>query len=113
MSAVTIAKLEAAKREEEKGLPISDPTVCTLKSHIHVTSSHIQGSDQAHYCLRSKIWSTSAVLGPPSLWITINPSNLHNPIAQVFAGEEIKMDKFMAHLGPNKDLQAKNIADDP
>ena len=43
----------------------------------------IQGSDQAHYRLRSEIWSTSTVLGPPSLWITINPSDLHDPIAQV------------------------------
>ena len=113
MSTVTVAKLEAAKQEEEKGLPISDPGVRTLKSHVHATSSRIQGSDQARYRLRSEIWSTSAVLGPPSLWITINPSDLHDPIAQVFAGEEINMDEFMAHLGPDKDHRAKNIADDP
>ena len=113
MSLVTTAKLEAAKQEEEKGLPISDPAVRTLKSHIHSTASRIQGSDQARYRLRSEIWSTSAALGPPSLWITINPSDLHDPIAQVFAGEEINMDEFMAHLGPDKDQRAKNIADDP
>ena len=113
MSTVTVAKLEAVKQEEEKGLPISDPGVRTLKSHVHATSSCIQGSNQACYHLRSEIWSTSAVLGPPSLWITINPSDLHDPIAQVFAGEEINMDEFMAHLGPDKDHRAKNIADDP
>ena len=113
MSLVTTAKLEAAKQEEEKGLPISDPAVHTLKSHIHSTASRIQGSDQARYRLRSEIWSTSAALGPPSLWITINPSDLHDPIAQVFAGEEINMDEFMARLGPDKDQRAKNIADDP
>ena len=113
MSTVTAAKLEAAKREEEKGLPISDTAVHALKNHIHATASRIQGSDQARYCLRSEIWSTSTVFGPPSLWITINPSDLHDPIAQVFAGEEINMDEFMAHLGPNKDKRAKNIADDP
>jgi len=113
MSTVTVAKLEAAKQEEEKGLPISDPAIRTLKSHIHATASRIQGSDQARYRLRSEIWSTSAVLGPPSLWITINPSDLHDPIAQVFAGEEINMDEFMSRLGPDKDHRAKNIADDP
>jgi hypothetical protein len=31
----------------------------------------------------------------PSLWITINPNDLHNPIAQIFIGEEIDMDKFL------------------
>ena len=65
ISTVTIAKLEAAQKEEEKGLPISDLAVRTLKSHIHATASRVQGSDQARYRLRSEIWSTSAVLGPP------------------------------------------------
>ena len=55
MSTVTIAKLEAAKQEEEKGVPISDPAVRTLKSHTHATASRIQGSDQARYRLRSEI----------------------------------------------------------
>jgi len=76
MSSVTVAKLEAAKQEEEKGLPISDPAVQTLKKHTHATASRVQGSDQARVRLRSEIWSTTAVLGPPSLWITINPSDL-------------------------------------
>ena len=113
IASVTTAKLEAAKQEEEKGLPVSDPAVRMLKTHIHATASRIQGSDQARYRLRSQIWSTSAVFGPPSLWITINPSDLHDPIAQVFAGEDINMDKFMADQGPDKDQRAKNIADDP
>ena len=113
MSSVTVTKLEAAKREEEKGLPISDPAVQALKKHIHATASRIQGSDQARVRLRSEIWSTAAVLGPPSLWITINPSDLHNPIVQVLAGEKIKMDDFMAHVGPDKESRAKNVADDP
>ena len=33
--------------------------------------------------------------GPPSLWITINPSDTRDPIAQVFAGEKIDMDDFV------------------
>jgi Helitron helicase-like domain at N-terminus len=45
--------------------------------------------------------------------LTINPSDLHDPIAQVFAGEEIDLDKFESTLGPNKDERAKNIADNP
>lgn len=48
-----------------------------------------------------------------SLWITINPCDLHDPIAQVFAGEHIDMDKFMHTLGPSKDTRAQNMASDP
>ena len=77
MSTVAVVKLEAAKQEEEKG-PLSPP-VYTLKIHIHATASRIPGSDRGRYRLRSEIWSTSTILGPPSLRITINPSDLHDP----------------------------------
>lgn len=52
-------------------------------------------------------------MGPPSVWITINPSDLHHPIAQVFAGEQIDLDAFLSTEGPDKDKRAKNIAQDP
>lgn len=113
ISSITAQGLHSARDEEERGLPISDRSVRLLKKHVHATASRIQGSDQARYRLRSQIWSTSTVLGPPSLWITINPTDLHDPIAQIFAGEEIDMDKFMATLGPDKAKRAKNVADDP
>ena len=61
MPMVTAEKLEAANREEENGLPISDPAVCAPKNHIHTTASCIQASDQGCCCLRSEIWLTSAV----------------------------------------------------
>lgn len=47
------------------------------------------------------------------LWITINPCNLHDPIAQVFCGEEIDLDNFIATAGPLKEKHAKNIAGNP
>lgn len=53
------------------------------------------------------------MLNPPSLWITINPCDLHDPIAQVFAGEHIDLDKFDSLLGPSKEKHAENIASDP
>jgi hypothetical protein len=73
------------------------------------------GSDQSRYQLRSKLWSTSIMLNPPSLWITINPCDLHDPIAQVFAGENsINMDDLLATLNPpSKEKRAQNIALDP
>ena len=113
VSSVTAEKLEQAKSDEENGLPISDEAVRALKKHVYATAARVSGSDQSRYRLRSQMWSTSTVLGPPSLWITINPSDLHDPIAQIFAGEDINMDDFMATLGPDKAKRAKNIADDP
>jgi hypothetical protein len=113
ISSVTAEKLEQVKSDEEKGLPVSDEAVRALKKHVYATAARVSGTDQSHYWLRSQIWSTSTTLGPPSLWITINPSDLHNPIAQIFAGEDIDMDNFMATLGPDKAKRAKNVTDDP
>jgi hypothetical protein len=113
LSTITPAKLQQARMEEEKNLPISDPAVRLLHKHIHATGGRVMGSDQSRYQLRSQMWSTAIYLSPPSLWITINPCDLHDPIAQIFAGEMIDMDKFFALAGPDKAKRAKNISEDP
>ncbi|KIM50293.1 hypothetical protein SCLCIDRAFT_145900 [Scleroderma citrinum Foug A] len=108
-----MAKLQKAQQEEDAHHPISDPAVRLLCRHIYATSGQVIGSDQARSQLRSQIWSTCIMLNPPTLWITINPCNLHDPIAQVFAGEEINLDKFNSLLGPSKQKRAENVAADP
>jgi hypothetical protein len=113
LSSITAEKLCKAQEEEKKNALISDPAVRLLHQHIYAMGSRVIGSDQARYSLRSQIWATSIMLNPPSLWITINPCDLHDPIAQVFAGENINMDNFMASLGPSKEKRAENIALDP
>jgi hypothetical protein len=105
--------LRKATQEEQQGLPISNPAVHLLRKHVHAGIGRVQGSNQSRYQLRSQIWSTSIRKGPPSLWITVNPSDLHDPIAQVLAGEQINLDAFLATEGPCKDARAQNIATDP
>ena len=113
VTAIIAEKLHHAKTEEECGLPISHETVKALKRHVYATAARVPGTDQEKCGLRSQIWSNWTILGPPSLWITINPSNLQDRIAQIFAGEDINMDDFMATLGPDKTKRAKNITEDP
>ncbi|RDB23672.1 hypothetical protein Hypma_009540 [Hypsizygus marmoreus] len=50
---------------------------------------------------------------PPNLWITINPSDTQDPIAQVMAGEDIDLNKFNSLVGPTATQRAMNIASDP
>ena len=113
LSSLTIGKLQQAQEEEAEGKIISDPAVKLMRQHIYATAGRVIGSNHAREHLRSQIWSTSVLLNPPSLWITINPCDLHDPIAQVFAGEEIDLDSFNALLGPSKEARARNIAMDP
>jgi hypothetical protein len=50
---------------------------------------------------------------PPTLWITINPADTQDPIAQVFARVEIDLDNFCKTAGPNNTQRATNVAEDP
>jgi Helitron helicase-like domain at N-terminus len=71
------------------------------------------GTDESCTQIWSQIWSTSVMQGPPSLWLTINPSDIHNPIAQIFVEHEINMDNFLPTDGPDASNHALNIAADP
>ncbi|PBK58622.1 hypothetical protein ARMSODRAFT_900264, partial [Armillaria solidipes] len=113
MASITEEMLEHAQQQEEDKVPITDPAIQLLRSHVHTSSGRIMGSDASRYRLRSQIWSTSLYMNPPSLWVTINPCDLHDPIAQVFAGEDIDLDNFISSAGPDKDQRAQNIANDP
>src|SRR5882724_6027558 len=71
------------------------------------------GSDRGCHRVRCRTWPRTATLKPPSVWLTINPDDLHDPIAQVFAGEQINLDDFVNAAGPDKTTRAGNIARDP
>jgi hypothetical protein len=75
--------------------------------------ARVTGSDNCRTQYRGRIWGTCLYKGSPSLWLTINPSDIHDPIAQIFVGEEINMDNFCATMGPDGNRRAQNIARDP
>ncbi|EJU03695.1 hypothetical protein DACRYDRAFT_49622 [Dacryopinax primogenitus] len=56
---------------------------------------------------------TAVYIAPPNLWFTIMPNDLHDPLAQVFAGEDINMNHFMNTVGPSSSKRAQNIMQDP
>ncbi|KAJ6563748.1 hypothetical protein B0H10DRAFT_2169159 [Mycena sp. CBHHK59/15] len=113
MATITPEKLKQACREEEQKLPISDPAVRLLRQHVHSTVGRVKGSNQSRTIMRSQLWSTAVYMRPWNLWITINPTDIHDPIAQIFAGENIDLDNFIAALGPDSEKHAQNIAADP
>ncbi|KIL55393.1 hypothetical protein M378DRAFT_188670 [Amanita muscaria Koide BX008] len=112
---VTREDLTKAASEREKGMPISNKNVQKLLDSAKLTAGRIVGTDQSRAALRSKIWSTAVFLGPPSIWMTINPADIHDPIAQLLCGEEINIDQFDDLQGrcANNVVRAQNIAKDP
>ncbi len=55
----------------------------------------------------------TVAFNPPNLWLTINPNDTQDPIAQVIAEESIDLDDFVVHSGPTVTVHSKTIAADP
>jgi hypothetical protein len=99
--------------EESKHQSHSNPVVRSLKQHVNAVRTKVTGTDESRTKIRALIWGMTMMKNPPSLWITINPSDTHDPIAQVLIGEEINLDAFDTGSGPDSVHRALNIAGDP
>ncbi|KAF8441076.1 hypothetical protein L210DRAFT_3363751, partial [Boletus edulis BED1] len=100
-------------KEEKDGKPVSNQAVRALKQHTSAIRSRVMATDESRRGIRSLIWGMTILKSPPSLWITINPSDIHDPIAQVFAGSDINLDNFENMSGPDATTRLCRIANDP
>jgi hypothetical protein len=113
ISRLTPAELVAASREETRGVPYSNLGVRALRKQLSAVRTKVDGTDESRQSVRSKIWSTNLIHNPPNLWMTVNPSDTQDPIAQVMTGAMIDLDKFCRTAGPDHEERATNIAGDP
>lgn len=105
--------LDKASAEETRCAPFANPGVRALRQHVTVVRTKVVGTDESRLSIRSQIWSTTLQKNPPSLWVTINPADTHDPIAQVFAGAKIDMDAFLSTAGPDSANRSFNVSSDP
>lgn len=110
---LTPEDLATASHEEAKRQHPSNPIIRSLKKHISAVRTNVIGTDESRINIRSYIWGMTMMKNPPSLWITINPTDTHDPIAQVLAGQEINLDSFDKTAGPDASHRALIIASDP
>ena len=113
ISTLTPNDLKKASEEETRRVRFSNPAVQALRRQLDAVRTRVKGMDESRHHVRSKIWGTNLVSNPPTLWITINPADTQDPIAQVFAGAEIDLDVFCKTEGPNSVERARNVAEDP
>ena len=113
LSSLTADDLTKASREEMRGVPFSNPAVRALRSQLTAVKTKVQGSDESRISIRGKIWGTNLMHNPPNVWVTINPADTQDPIAQVIAGADIDLDDFCKTAGPDSIDRAINVASDP
>ena len=113
LSRLSVADLKKASGEETRRVCFSNPGVQSLRSQLSAVRAKVQGTDESRTSIRAQIWSTTLLKNPPSIWLTINPADTHDPVAQVFTGSEIDMDHFNQTDGPDATGRASNVAGDP
>jgi hypothetical protein len=114
VSRITIDDLRRAQAEEEAHQKPSNNDVNKLHRQVYAVGGRVMGSRNSRSMYQSQIWSACLKLGPPSLWLMVNPVDYDDPVAQVFAGESIDMNNFMYAAGPdNVERSVNNIANDP
>ncbi|KAG8216757.1 hypothetical protein J3R82DRAFT_6991, partial [Butyriboletus roseoflavus] len=66
-------------------------TVNLLQKHVFTSSGCVKGSDKSQALYHGQIWGTCLQMCGPSLWMTINSSDTHDPIVQILASEQINI----------------------
>jgi hypothetical protein len=92
---------------------VADHRITTLIKHIKVVSGHIMGSAHSRSALRTKIHSLCFNQGLPSLFVTINPADIHSPVALYFSGVDLDLDKVLPEAMGTSYERAKIIAAHP
>lgn len=99
MATVTKADIEHAVQEETRNMPISNPAIEKFIRSAVISKSKVVGSNASRARFRSDIWGACVMFGPPSIFLTINPADHHDPIAIHLAGADIDLDRFIPELG--------------
>ena len=92
----TVADFELAANEERARKPFSNPDMRSLRHTLSSIRAKVMGTDESCMRIRSLVWGMCVKKNPPSIWLTINPSDTQDPIAQVLCGENIDLDHFSA-----------------
>jgi hypothetical protein len=106
----TLADFELAANEEQAHKPFSNPDMCSLRHTLLSICVKVMGTDKSRVKICSLVWGMCVKKNPPSIWLTINPSNMQDLIVQVLCGEDIDLDRFSAL---NHRPSAAAIASDP
>ena len=101
ISGLKPSDLLKASQEETRCVPFSNPGVQALRKHITAVLARVPGTDESCTSIWGKIWGSTVMFNLPSIWTTINFSDTHDPVAQVFTGEEIDLDAFNTAAGPS------------
>jgi hypothetical protein len=94
IESLTTLQLQNAAKQLAAGQPTEEPAIRRLLKNITTIGVQIPGSFFQKLQMRAEIRGLLIREGMPAFWMTINPSDLQNPLVLVFAGAQYSTDSF-------------------
>jgi hypothetical protein len=88
IASLTLGQLQNAVKATADGQTLNDPVIRRLQQNIVTIRMRVPGSFAQKLTMRSEIRGIIVRYGMPAFWITINPSDLRNPLVLILAGVE-------------------------
>ena len=112
---ITAAEVKTVLSQIESSASSSpgNPRIATLLKQVKNVAGTAMGSNQARAKCRVELHAQIFSSGLPSIFITINPCDLHHPLAMKFAGVHLDIDNLMPDMMPGSQERAAIVASHP
>src|SRR5271170_2755667 len=94
ISSLTHRQLIAAAESLRLTQTTSDPAIATLRRAIQTVAARVPNSFAQKQDMRLHIKGLFVEFGPAAFWLTINPSDLRDPLVAKLAGITLPQDRF-------------------
>lgn len=98
LNSLNVARLQNAARELAADHVTKDPLVRRLLKSLTAIGVHVPGSFFHKLQMRAEIRGLLVREGMPAFWMTINPSDLQNPLVLVLAGVQLSTDNLSKEI---------------
>lgn len=94
LNSLHVARLQNAARELAASHVTKDPLVRRLLKNLTAIGAQVPGSFFQKLQMRAEIRGLIVREGMPAFWLTINPSDLQNPLVLILAGVQLSTDNL-------------------
>jgi hypothetical protein len=95
LESLSPADLHDASGQRQHHKPITNPAVIDLLKFISRIGVTAAGSDEKRSYMLIELKSSIVYWGCPIIYMTLNPGDLHSPLALFYAGEPIDIKSFV------------------
>ena len=115
MQSLSSKDIEMALKQNLSKAPLSQSngTLNKLLQHVRTIGGRVMGSAYSRTALRTRLHALIYNQGLPSIFLTINPADIHSPVALYFAGVNIDLDNIQMQKMLDTYKRAEIVASHP